>query len=147
MTLSAAAVTYQEQTMNRMLNVMFLRLYGFNLSRSFRNSPRQACGDALTQMIMLMVLPLWMLFGLLGSWLPPGVLAARVDNLLFILSAVLLLPPLILWALVRFSGYRNMLEAANRFRSPRERYKSALMFALVPLLIVLVLVFADSGLH
>jgi hypothetical protein len=125
-----------EQTMNRVLNTVFLRLYGFNLGRSFRNAPHQACADALMQIVMLLVLPPWVVLSLLASWLPESDLAIHLKNLSVVLFAVILVPPLALWIVRQFSHYKNTPNAASGFRSTRERYKSASVFALILILIV-----------
>jgi hypothetical protein len=124
-----------EQTMNRVLNAVFLRLYGFNLSRSFRNAPHQACADALMQIVMLLVLPLWVVLCLLASLLRGSDFVTHLENLSVVLFAAILVPPLTLWTIRRFSHYKNMPDAASGFRSTRERYKSASIFALVLILI------------
>jgi hypothetical protein len=129
-----------------MLNLAFLRLYAFNLGRRFRSTPSQACADALLQMVFLLVLPLWMALGLLASWLQAHESAVHIENLAFILFAVLLLPPLILWLLRKFNHYRNIPDAASPFRSRRERCKSAVIIAL-PLLIAVVLELVNRELH
>jgi hypothetical protein len=125
--------------MNGLLNWVFLRLYGFNLGRRFRNGPAEACGDALLQMVLLMVLPAWMILGSLISWLQSDGLAPHIGNLSFILSAALGLPPLILWLIRRFNHYKSTPEAATPFRSPPQRWKSAVLFTLLPLLILVAL--------
>jgi hypothetical protein len=125
-----------EQTMHRVLNTVFLRLYGFNLSRSFRQAPHQACADALMQIVMLLVLPMLVVLCLLASLLRGSDLVIHLKNLAVILFAVILIPPLTLWAVRQFSHYKNTPDAASGFRSTRERYKSASVFALVLILIV-----------
>jgi hypothetical protein len=125
-----------EQTMNRMLNIVFLRLYGFNLGRSFRQAPHQACADALMQIVMLLVLPLLVVLCLLASFLRGGDLSIHLGNLSVVLFTAILVPPLTLWAVKQFSHYKNTPDAAGGFRSPRERYKSISVFALILILIV-----------
>jgi hypothetical protein len=126
----------REQTMNRVLNTIFLRLYGFNLGRSFRNAPHQACADALMQIVTLLVLPLLVLFCSLAASLRGSNLVIHLENILIILFAAVLVPPLALWTVRQFSHYKNTPDAASGFRSTRERYKSASVFALVLILIV-----------
>jgi hypothetical protein len=125
-----------EQTMNRVLNTVFLRLYGFNLGRSFRNAPPQACADALMQIVMLLVLPLWVVLCLLASLLRGSDLVTHLKNLSVVLFAAILVPPLTLWTIRQFSHYKNTPDAASDFCSPRERYKSASVFVFVLILIV-----------
>jgi hypothetical protein len=122
--------------MNRVLNTIFLRLYGFNLGRSFRNAPHQACADALMQIVMLLVLPLGVVLSLLASLLRESDLVIHLENLSIVLFAVILVLPLTLWMVRQFSHYKNTPEVASGFRSPRERYKSAAVFVLVLILIV-----------
>jgi hypothetical protein len=126
----------REQTMNRVLNTIFLRLYGFNLGRSFRNAPHQACADALMQIVMLLVLPLLVLFCLLASSLRGSNLVIHLENFSIVLFAAVLVPPLTLWTVRHFGHYKNTPDAASAFRSTRERYKSASVFALVLILSV-----------
>jgi hypothetical protein len=121
--------------MNRVLNTVFLRLYGFNLGRSFRNAPHQACADALMQIVMLLVLPPGIVLCLLASLLRGSDLVIHLKNLSVVLFAVILVPPLALWTVRQFGHYKNTPDAANGFRSTRERYKSVAVFALVPVLI------------
>jgi hypothetical protein len=125
-----------EQTMHRVLNTVFLRLYGFNLSRSFRQAPHQACADALMQIVMLLFLPMLVVLCLLASLLRGSDLVIHLKNLAVILFAVILIPPLTLWTVRQFSHYKNTPDAASGFRSTRERYKLASVFALVLILIV-----------
>lgn len=132
--------------MTALLHTVFLRLYGFNLGRRFRNSPAEACGDALLQIALLLVLPLWMILGALISWLQADGLAIRIGNLSSILVGALGLPPLILWLIRRFSRYKSTPEVANPFRSPGQRWKSGLLFTLLPLLIVVILAAVHRGL-
>lgn len=122
--------------MNRVLNTVFLRLYGFNLSRSFRNAPHQACADALMQIVMLLILPLLVVLCLLVSFLRRSDLVIHLENLSVILFAAILVPPLALWTIRQFSHYKNTPDAASGFRSTRERCKSASVFALILILIV-----------
>jgi hypothetical protein len=125
-----------EQTMNRVLNIVFLRLYGFNLGRSFREAPHQACADALMQIVMLIVLPLLVVLCLLASLLRRSGLVIHLENLSIVLFAAILVPPLALWTIRQFGHYKNTPDAANSFRSTRERYKSVSVFALALILVV-----------
>jgi hypothetical protein len=136
-----------EQTMNRVLNTIFLRLYGFNLSRSFRNAPHQACADALMQVVMLLVLPLGIVLCLLASLLRGSDFVIHLKNLSVVLFAAILVPPLTLWTVRQFSHYKNTPDAASGFRSPRERYKSASVFVLVLILIVAAAELLNHELH
>ena len=120
--------------MYRVLNIVFLRLYGFNLGRSFREAPHQACADALMQIVMLIVLPLLVVLCLLASLLRRSGLVIHLENLSIVLFAAILVPPLALWTIRQFGHYKNTPEAASSFRSTRERYKSASIFALVLIL-------------
>ncbi len=122
--------------MNRVLNIVFLRFYGFNLGRSFREAPHQACADALMQIVMLLVLPLLVVLCLLASFLRRNGLVIHLENLSIILFAAILVPPLTLWTIRQFSHYKNTPDAASGFRSTRERYKSVSVFALVLILVV-----------
>jgi predicted MFS family arabinose efflux permease len=125
-----------EQTMNRVLNIVFLRLYGFNLGRGFRNAPHQACADALMQIVMLLVLPLLVVLCLLASLLRGSDFVIHLEDLSVVLFAAALVPPLTLWTVKQFSHYKNTPDAASSFRSTRERYKSVSVFALVLILVV-----------
>jgi len=125
--------------MNRMLTTVFLRLYAFNLNRSFRSSARQACGDALLQIIMLLILPLWVVLGLMAAWFRGSALSIHLGNVSFILVTAALLLPLNLWALKQFSRYRSTPDAAARYGSAAERYKSAIVLGLIPILILVLL--------
>ena len=120
--------------MYRVLNIVFLRLYGFNLGRGFREAPHQACADALMQIVMLLLLPLLVGLCLVASFLRRSGLVIHLENLSIILIAAILVPPLALWTVRQFSHYKNTPEAASSFRSTRERYKSASIFALVLIL-------------
>ena len=122
--------------MNRVLNIVFLRLYGFNLGRSFREAPHQACADALMQIVMLLLFPLLVVLCLLASLLRRSGLVIHLENLSIILLAAILVPPLTLWTIRQFSHYKNAPDAASGFRSTRERYKSVSVFALILTLIV-----------
>jgi len=122
--------------MNRVLNIVFLRLYGFNLGRSFREAPQQACADALMQIVTLLVLPLLVVLCLLASFLRRSGLVIHLDNLSIILFAAILVPPLALWTIRQFSHYKNTPDAASGFRSTRERYKSVSVLALILILVV-----------
>jgi hypothetical protein len=122
--------------MNRVLNIVFLRLYGFNLGRSFREAPHQACADALMQIVMLIVLPLLVVLCLLASLLRRSGLVIHLENLSIVLFAAILVPPLALWTIRQFGHYKNTPDAANSFRSTRERYKSVSVFALALILVV-----------
>ena len=133
--------------MNGLLNCVFLRLYGFNLGRQFRNSPAEACGDALLQIALLLILPPWMILGTLISWLQAEGLAIHIGNLSYILVAALGLPPLILWLIRKFNHYKSTPEAASPFRSPPQRWKSGLAFTLLPILILVVLEVVHRGLN
>jgi hypothetical protein len=133
--------------MNSLLDSVFLRLYGFNLGRRFRNSPPEACGDALLQIVLLLALPAWLLLSSLISWLQADGLATGVGNLSYILCAALGLPPLILWLIRRFNHYKMTPEAASPFRAPRQRWKSALIFTLVPLLLLVAVDQAGCARH
>jgi len=124
------------------LTTVFLRLYAFNLNRSFRSSAPQACGDALLQMIMLLILPLWLLLGLLGARFRGSALIIHLGNVSFILVTAALALPLNLWALRQFSRYRSTPAAAARYCSTGERYKSAIVFTVIPIVILAVLALA-----
>jgi hypothetical protein len=73
---------------------------------------------------------------LLASLLRGSDLVIHLKNLAVVLFAAILVPPLTLWTVRQFSHYKNTPDAASGFRSTRERYKSASVFALVPILIV-----------
>jgi hypothetical protein len=125
-----------------MLTRVFLRLYGFNLGRSSRNTPEQACGDALAQMNMVLAVPVGVLF------IPVAILIDRLrshDSAAFMLvAAVLLVLPIVFWVQSQFRGYRTTPEAAEAYRSRRERTKTAAFFVLAP---VAVGVIAGVAIH
>ncbi len=114
-----------------------LRLYGFNLSRGFRNAPHQACADALMQIVMLIALPLWVVLCLLASVLRGS--DSSFTRRVFRLSSS---PPSWYPAHVLDGQAVQSLQehpgCGERFCSTRERCKSVSVFALVLLLIVAV---------
>jgi hypothetical protein len=122
-----------------MLTTIFLRLYAFNLGRSFRSAAPQACGDALMQLMLLFIVPLWVVLGSMATWLRGSVPGVHFGNMSFILVTAAFLLPLNLWALRQFSRYKNTPDAAIRYCSTRERYKSAIAMALFPILLLVVL--------
>jgi len=85
---------------------------------------------------MLLVLPLLVVLCLLASLLRGNDLVIHSENLSIVLFAAILVPPLTLWTVRQFSHYKNTPDAANGFRSTRERYKSVAVFALVLVLII-----------
>jgi ABC-type glycerol-3-phosphate transport system permease component len=123
-----------------MLTIVFLRLYAFNLERSFRSSAHQACGDALAQMIMLLILPLWVVLGSMATFFRGSVLGVHLGNVSFILVTVAFLLPLNLWAMRQFSRYKNMPDAALCYCSTGERYKSAIALVLFLILLLVALI-------
>lgn len=54
-------MTIVNKTMNAILTHIFLRLFGFTIGRTYRNSPDNACDDAITLLGVVLAVPLGLL--------------------------------------------------------------------------------------
>ena len=119
--------------MRRALTYAFLRLYAFNLGRSWRNSSDLACDDAIMQLGMVLAVPVGLVLAAIGAIIPGAGASIKSKHPVFILIAVLLVLPLMYWLGGKFDGYRKTPEAADLYRSRAERMKSLLGFVLFPI--------------
>jgi hypothetical protein len=120
--------------MNRILDTLFLRMYGFNLGRGFRNMPEQAYRDAVVQVSSALVVPFALVLGWASSYIPNAAEHIHSRDAPFLIVVAVLILPCVYWSGRRFRRYRHTPEAAAPFREPSERLKSIVVFVLFPLL-------------
>jgi hypothetical protein len=119
--------------MERMARWVFLRLYDITLSRGFRNSPEDACNDAIVMTGMALVVPLSTSVIVLALMIPALAIHAKRSDLAAIIVALALVVPLMRWVGKRFKTYVYTPELASSYRSARERTKTLLGFVLIPI--------------
>jgi hypothetical protein len=119
--------------MERIARWVFLRLYGITLSRGFRNSPEDACNDAIVITGMALVVPLSTPVIVLALMIPASAIHAKRSDLAAIIVALALVVPLMRWVGKRFNTYVGTPELASSYRSARERTKTLLGFVLIPI--------------
>jgi uncharacterized membrane protein YhaH (DUF805 family) len=99
--------------MERMARWVFLRLYGITLSRGFRNSPEDACNDAIVMTGMALVMPLSTSVIVLALMIPALAIHAKRSDLAAIIVALALVVPLMRWVGKRFKTYVYTPELAS----------------------------------
>ena len=107
-----------------MLRYLFARIYGYTLSRSYRNDPDQACQDAITPFMIVISVPL---------------LCALVPILALAFPAALQTKDWVPWVtipvgIVMYLGTRSIRrygrspEMAEKYRSPAARRVTAVLY-------------------
>jgi hypothetical protein len=91
--------------MERMARWVFLRRYGITLSRGFRNSPEDACNDAIVMTGMVLVEPLSRPVVVVALMLPALAIRTKRNDLTAIVVALALVVPLMRWVGKRFGTY------------------------------------------
>lgn len=112
------------------LRYVFLRLYGMNLERKWRNSPDKACDDAVAQTMVTLVVPCSALLAI------PLAIFVGVDSKAFHDSArwLILAVAALLYLLTRsFIKCARAPELADPFRSKKSRTTTRLLFFTLPI--------------
>ena len=124
----------------RLLTVLFLRLFAMNLGRSYRNAPAKAFDDAVAQLSAISAIPVaWMIAEIwpLIPWLHRD---PSYRTLFFIIAIVIFVFPASSWLERRFTTYKQRPEAADPYRTERERIKTTIGYLVsVPILVFLVI--------
>lgn len=119
-----------------MLMIIFLRLYGLNLERGFRNKPDQACNDAIMQMSMVLAVPIAIVLGILAIVIPGALSHIKSPDPILLAIVLVTVVPLVHCVNKCFGRYRSSPGLAEPFRTRRERIKSAVAFIVIPTLSV-----------
>lgn len=122
---------------------MFLRLYGRNLSRTYRKNPQQALDDAVTQTNTALVFLCGSVLVVLLAWLNPQSLRTS-DNPIYWVIIVILVPLLFVVRrdLRKYGSDPRAIEGAEEFRSDRNRRITTLGFYALPFICIGLVVFA-----
>jgi hypothetical protein len=113
-----------------LLRYIFLRLYGANLERRSRARPEQACSDAITQTILVGILPCCAIVAAaVAAALRPSVESMKGGGPFMIFGTAILLT-FLTW---NFKDYANNPVAAEAFRSRASRRMTWLLFFLIPM--------------
>jgi hypothetical protein len=124
------------------IEMLFLRFYAANLSRSRRGEPVNACRDAITQLSAVMGPAIVIVFAIVSliasrNWLHH--LYAK-DGLFWV---ILLIPGIgfAVWANRTFSQFSATPEAAERYRSRGAVWVTNAMYLAIPLALAVLLGF------
>jgi hypothetical protein len=121
----------------RLLQYLFLRLYGADLERRSRSEPATACNDAITQTIFMLLVPYSAVITLVVAALLP-MTAEEIRNLekgVVLATAILLTAAT--WKLKR---YADIPKSADAFRGRGSRRLTRTLFYLMPLMGIALLV-------
>jgi hypothetical protein len=115
--------------LNRALELVFLRLYAKNLSRSSRSDPANACSDTEIQMSTILILAGGLLVLLIGSLLFPevllGWLQARDPMFGFLLILTIVIAFLVH---LRFGKYELSPELAEKYKTAASNRWTTIVF-------------------
>jgi hypothetical protein len=118
---------------------IFLRWYGLNLERRSRNSPEQACNEAIIQCTTFMTVPCSVALAVPLAYFYPESVQPPRDGLHFMVVGL----AIVLYLATRsFRSYARTPQAADRFRSVSSRRVTMVAFFVVPILSVGLLVLA-----
>jgi hypothetical protein len=116
------------------LTYVFARLYGYMLGRDYRNTPEEACADAVTPFMIVVGLPAILACLVVVALIFPGVLLTKARiPWLTVPSGILL------YFLTRpFSRYAQTPEIAAPFRSSASRRITIIVYLIVIVMSVLI---------
>jgi hypothetical protein len=130
---------------------IFLRLFGYNLGRRVRNTPDEACDDAVRLLGIFTALPVVVLEGVLAVAFPQLSRLVQARHPAILIAMVVALIPGAVWANFKFSSYGARANEALRFSSGTERLKTTIAVYVVPigalLVVGLLLRFATINTH
>lgn len=121
-----------------MLGYIFLRLYACNLGRTFRNTPDEACDDAVRQLGIFTALPVVILEGVLAVAFPQLSRLVKAHNPMALIVTMALLVPGAMWANFKYSSYRVQASEALPYSSDKERLITTVAVYVVPLVALLI---------
>lgn len=108
---------------------LFLRQYASALNRSFRNTPDQACNDAITRTGIVLAGPLGAIVYAIFAVLPGG--HGGTQDPLFLASVIGSIIIMMVWVRSCCAPYRERPDAAAPYRSKRQRIKTTLISLLI----------------
>jgi hypothetical protein len=110
------------RTLNRFLEVLFLRLYARNLSRSYRREPENACADSEIQLTTIILLSFGALFLILGTLLFPSYLGSFINGGTSSIGVLIVLTVVIAVGVhKRFGRFKEAPELAQQYVDARQR--------------------------
>jgi len=120
--------------MKRLLTIVFLRIYAYNLGRNWRNSPDIACSDAILVMCMLCVVPMAPIVFFIAALTGPSRLQQFMhSNLMLWGVALAIVVPLLHWLTKAFGRFAETPERARPYLAPRTRLVSFIAMTLTPI--------------
>jgi hypothetical protein len=119
------------------LKYLFARLYGYNLGRRFRSSPKAACSDAAVQISAMAGGYFWVVYLLVT--LPLQVSTRWFTQEKLVIVAVIYVLVSLRWLDREFGQYADNPEVANLYRSPIERKKTSIAYTLAGFLAILLM--------
>lgn len=115
--------------LNRTLDLIFLRLYANNLSRSNRGDPANACSDTEIQMTTILILAVGLLVLLIGSLLFPELLRSWIRARDPMFGFLLILTIAIAFLVhLRFGKYERSPELAGKYRTAASNRWTTIVF-------------------
>jgi hypothetical protein len=112
--------------MSRVLNYVYLRLYALTLGRSSRNSPNDACDDAIMLTGMVLMVPLG--FVLTGIAILVPYVGEHIVSVGSVSVALLAVVPIMYGVKRKFNGYRRNPAAAARYSARNQRIATFVFF-------------------
>jgi hypothetical protein len=120
--------------MKRLLTIVFLRIYAYNLGRNWRNSPDVACSDAVLVMCMLCVIPMGSIVSVTAALTGESHLRQLMhSNLMLYGVAFALVSPVFYWLTKVFGRFAETPELARPYMAPRTRLLSFIGMTLTPI--------------
>jgi hypothetical protein len=122
-----------------LLQYLFLRLYGADLERRSRSGPAIACDDAITQTILMLLVPCSAVITLVVA----AVFAMSAEEIRNLGKGVVLATVILLTVVTwKFKRYADIPESAVAFRARGGRRLTWTLFYLMPLMGIALLVLA-----
>jgi len=105
--------------MNGMLKYVYLRLFALTLGRSYRNSPDNACDDAIMLTGVVLTVPLVFVFTGIAVLFP--YVGKHIVSIGSVFIVLLLVVPLMYTVNRKFTTYRRNPAAAAPYSTPTQR--------------------------
>jgi hypothetical protein len=137
----AGAALKHPNGIRRFVVWVFLRQYAMALSRTFRNTPDQACNDAITRTGIVLAGPLGSIVYAIFAVLASGERHSETQDPLFLATAIGSIVIMMVWIRSCCAPYREQPDAAALYRSKSQRLRTTLISLLILLSLPIVIGF------
>jgi hypothetical protein len=126
--------------MKRWIEILFLRFYAANLSRSRRSGAGDACRDAITQLGAIAGVAILVIMATAASIVSPGWLRHLYDkDAEFIVIAIIPAIAFAIWSNRTFSKFSETPQLADRYKSPSSVRLTNVLYVALPVVLILLL--------